>query len=104
MENASCEFSSRKVRELIKQKEAVGWSFIFMGCDIDAYEQGGQLGVRQSHTMNFKKDGQGYKTAWDDIERSMSSYRSKDMAGRVSQREDMFEGNKSAEEDWLNRS
>ena len=42
-ENASREFTSGNVRELIKEKEAAGWSFIFMGCDIDAYEQGGEL-------------------------------------------------------------
>tara|TARA_Y100001958_G_C21246515_1_gene577004 strand:+ start:374 stop:1069 length:696 start_codon:yes stop_codon:yes gene_type:complete len=102
-ENASREFTSHKVRELIKEKEAAGWSFIFMGCDIDAYVQGGELGVRQAHTMNFVKDGQGYQTAWEDMERSMTSYRSKDEAGRVSQREDMFEGQKSAEWDWESR-
>ena len=53
--------------------------------------------------MNFMKDGQGYETAWEDMERSMTSYRSKDEAGRVSQREDMFEGQKSAEWDWESR-
>ncbi|MDG1845503.1 MAG: hypothetical protein P8J01_03820 [Acidimicrobiales bacterium] len=103
-ENASKEFSAAKVRELIQQKEEQGWTFIFMGCDIDAYAQGGQLGVSDAHTMNFVKDETGYQAAWGDMERSMSSYRSKDASGRLSQRDDMFEGVKNSEEDWRSRT
>jgi hypothetical protein len=40
LENASREFTKDSVKELIRKKEAEGWTFSFLGADIDSYAVG----------------------------------------------------------------
>ncbi len=53
MENASKEFTQEKIKEFIKQKEAEGWKFIFLGANIDSYQVGGNMGVAASNIANY---------------------------------------------------
>ena len=44
MENASREYSSQRVKEMIKrQEEKYGWEFLFIGANIDAVETAARL-------------------------------------------------------------
>lgn len=54
-ENASKEFTKATIKDLIKSKEAEGWTFVFMGADIDAYAAGGSLGMSAGNTVNYQK-------------------------------------------------
>lgn len=54
LENASHEFSRRRIFELVEhQKERYGWSFIFVGADIDAFAEGGEIGIDRSDVFAF---------------------------------------------------
>ena len=54
-ENASSEFTRESVKTLLKEKESEGWTFAFLGADIDSYAVGGSVGVSPSNTANYVK-------------------------------------------------
>lgn len=63
LENASREFSLEKVKELIKQHEALGWSFMFLGATLDAVQVAESMGFSNSKSavydvQNFNKSMQ----------------------------------------------
>lgn len=45
MENASREYSSGKVAELIKECEKLGWGFVFLGADMNAFATASSFGA-----------------------------------------------------------
>jgi uncharacterized protein YegL len=53
MENASTEFTKETVKALIKQKESEGWTFSFLGANIDSYAVGSSLGVAPGNIANY---------------------------------------------------
>jgi len=54
-ENASYENSWTDLKALIAEKEAAGWEFVFMGCGIDAYDQGARMGLAAHRTMAYRR-------------------------------------------------
>lgn len=52
-ENNSCENDWKTLRKLISEKEEMGWEFLFMGCGIDAYEQGRKMGLSAAKTVSY---------------------------------------------------
>lgn len=44
------------LKALILEKEEAGWEFIFMGCGIDAYTQGSQMGIKAGKTISYGKN------------------------------------------------
>lgn len=44
------------IQQLIKAKENAGWEFVFMGCDVNAYLDGGMMGISQSKTVSYGDD------------------------------------------------
>lgn len=52
-ENASVEYDRATIFELIKQKTAKGWTFAFMGADMDAWKSASALGVNRQNTMSY---------------------------------------------------
>ena len=56
-ENASREFTSEKVKEMIKKKDKAGWGFLYLGVDVkDFYASSGsfsQTGIRASSSSTF---------------------------------------------------
>ena len=60
MENASREYSYRRVKQMIeRRKERCHWEFIFMGANIDAVEVAGRFGVDRMHSVRYEADGAG---------------------------------------------
>ena len=60
MENASKEFTYRKIKELIKhQQEKYDWEFIFLGANIDAAKEACNIGISEDNAFNYEasKDG-----------------------------------------------
>jgi hypothetical protein len=54
-ENSSTEFTKASVKALIKSKEDEGWTFAFLGADIDSYAVGGAIGMAAGNTANYVK-------------------------------------------------
>lgn len=54
MENASREYNSKKIKDMIKQKEGKeGWEFLFVAANIDAVETAENIGIRKERAANY---------------------------------------------------
>ena len=56
-ENASREFSKSQVKEMIEGHK--DWEFMYIGANIDSYNEGASIGIRKDNIANFKKDRKG---------------------------------------------
>lgn len=75
LENASHEWKLAAVRDLIKDREALGWSFIFMGANIDAFAEGGALGVRGAAVMDYAGTAEGNQVAYASLSSNVTRSR-----------------------------
>ena len=77
MENASREFSYRKIQSMIKhQKSKYNWEFIFLGANIDAVEVASHLGIDSNRAQSFHNDSAGISRNYEVLSETVSSYRS----------------------------
>lgn len=79
-ENSSEEYSRERVKELIEQQQnQYNWTFLFMGANIDAFEEAGSLGISSHTTSNYVADTQGMARSYG----ATSSYVGKVRTGSV---------------------
>lgn len=76
MENASCEYSSNKVKQLIeKQKTKYGWEFIFLGANMDAIATAEKFGIDANHCASYWADSQGTRLNYEVVSSAVSDFR-----------------------------
>ena len=57
MENASKEYSSRQIKEMIRRQEKkYGWEFLFVAANIDAVETAENIGIRRERAANYSAE------------------------------------------------
>ena len=76
-ENASRKHTRAAVFDLVKEREAAGWTFVFLGANQDSYVEAGGYGVSRGSTQNFKFDSGGVKSAFHSLSRASSSMNKK---------------------------
>ena len=59
MENASCKYTYDQVKALISRKEKEGWSFLFLGANIDAAAEADRIGISADHAATYLADDEG---------------------------------------------
>lgn len=64
LENASSKWTKPRVKELIEKKQADGWTVLFFGANIDAFAEGGGLGVRSFTTSGIAASAAGTQSAY----------------------------------------
>ena len=52
-ENASREYTSGDLLQLVKEKTAAGWTFVYIGAGIDAFGQAKEYGFAAAQTMSY---------------------------------------------------
>jgi len=52
-ENASREFTNESIKQMVKDREAKGWAFMFLGANIDAFAVGSQFGMGFANTASY---------------------------------------------------
>lgn len=52
-ENASQEYTSLQITDLINSHKKLNWDFIFLGANQDAIASGGQIGIAQGKSMTY---------------------------------------------------
>ncbi|WP_407271354.1 vWA domain-containing protein [Radiobacillus sp. PE A8.2] len=78
MENASREFSHDKVKQLIKrQQDEYNWEFIFMGANIDAAKEAGNIGIDVEHAYSFEASNKGVENMYVMAEEAITLKRKK---------------------------
>ena len=82
MENASSRYSYDKVQKMVKhQQEKYGWEFIFIGANIDAYEEAQRFGIRKDRAVNYVCDEVGTANVYAGVSKAVCAVMS---ASRVS--------------------
>lgn len=78
-ENSSKEWTKSQVKELVeKQRNDYNWDFVFLGANIDAMAEGGDLGVAAASSMTFS--GANAAAAMGSVSNYISSYRTSGVA------------------------
>lgn len=57
LENSSKEYTKEKIKELIKKHN--DWEFMYLGADIDSYEEGKSIGINSKNISNYSKKEKG---------------------------------------------
>jgi len=52
-ENASRQFTKQMVKDLIEERQKTGWTFAFLGADIDAYTASSAIGIAKGNTLDY---------------------------------------------------
>jgi uncharacterized protein YegL len=76
-ENASKEFTYKKVKELIRhQQEKYNWEFIFMGANIDAAKEAESIGITIENAYNFEASEKGVEKMYNIVSEAVMEKRS----------------------------
>ena len=76
MENASREYTYRRVKELIRrQQERYGWEFIFLGANIDAAREAARFGISEDRAANYHADSQGTAVIYEAVSEAVCNVR-----------------------------
>ena len=102
-ENSSREYDRASLFELVKKREADGWTFAYLGANQDSYEEGQKVGYAPGNTQNFAADAAGSSAAFASLSTSVARRRGKIRTGEAYDKADLFEGDKGAETDLKNR-
>mgnify|MGYP003305402067 CR=1 FL=1 len=71
-ENNSVEYNKDQVKSLIEKHS--NWEFIYIGADIDSFEEGGNIGIKKSNIANYKKDKRGVNSLFNSISRACCAF------------------------------
>lgn len=76
MENASREYSSDEVKEMIeKHKKSDDWEFLFIGANIDAVETAKHIGINADRAVNYHADKKGTNVVYRAMEKAVGCVR-----------------------------
>ena len=56
MENASCEYNGKTIKELVERLRGEGWTFTYMGANQDAVEVAMKLSIRNSRNFAYSNE------------------------------------------------
>lgn len=76
MENTSHEFSQPQIKRMVEHQQAnYGWTFTFLGANIDAVSVGRGLGVPVASSLTYDANGQGVNASFAAASTAMSTLR-----------------------------
>ncbi len=76
MENASRKYSYNDVKNLISRQQELGWEFLFLGANIDAYEEGQKFGISDDHVCEYVQNSEGVKEQYSRMNKAIYQMRS----------------------------
>lgn len=75
-ENSSKEHTKEQVKEMVlHQMEKYGWEFLYLGANVDAFDEAQQLGIKPDMAMNFAPSARGVRSALLGTSAAVRSYR-----------------------------
>jgi hypothetical protein len=74
-ENQSREFNAAVIKDLVTQREAEGWSFVFLAANQDAFATAAFYGISAAHTQNFASSSEGTAQAYTSMSNTTRSLR-----------------------------
>lgn len=75
-ENSSLEYTKDQIKEMIEhQQSKYSWNFIFLGANMDAIQEGGSVGFRDTQCLNFMSNSDGVSEVYSQLSTYVTSYR-----------------------------
>jgi uncharacterized protein YegL len=75
-ENSSKEYKKAAIKEMIQSREASGlWSFIYLGANVDAFEEGQEMGFNRKNTAGYAATKQGVGETYTTLSASVGGMR-----------------------------
>ncbi len=75
-ENASREFSTERIRELVERREREdGWTFVYLAADVDAFAEASLRGIRADRAYQFSKEAGKPGLAFERMSARVSDYK-----------------------------
>ena len=71
-ENSSTTYTKEEIKKLIQKHET--WEFIYIGADIDSYEEAFKLGIKNSNIANYEKSQKGIRKLYSAIGKVSKSF------------------------------
>ncbi len=75
LENASREFNQRRVFDMIRNREARGYEFVYLGANQDAYAEASHVGVAASNVRGWVHTDAGTRRMHQRLNERISAYR-----------------------------
>lgn len=99
LENASREFTRSDIKEMIGEREAAGWTFVYLSAGLDAYDDATSYGYGAGSVQAWAPDAEGAALAFASLDMAVGEMRTKVRHSAPVDRRDLFEGHKPAEVD-----
>ena len=75
-ENASKEFTTKQVKELIdRQSNEYNWTFTYLGANQDAWAVGAAMGISKDAVLNYAANTSGVLNSWSSLNSKVSAFR-----------------------------
>lgn len=75
-ENSSREWKREAVKQLVEKCTADGWDFVYLGANVEAFDEAGGIGVSMRSTLNYTPDSASVRSAFDSTSMNIASTRS----------------------------
>ena len=69
LENSSREYSRSKIKKMIKERK--DWEFLYLGANIDSYDEADSIGIRKNRVSNYKASKTGTKKMFQVLEKAV---------------------------------
>ena len=93
LENASREYDRATVFALVDQRaQEQDWTFVFLGANQNAYEEGAKVGVAAGNTADWDASAAGTKDMFRKLSQATAAYRGKPSMQRVRDKADYLRG------------
>jgi hypothetical protein len=96
-ENSSREFTLARIRQLVTEKQAQGWTFVFLSAALEVYGEAQAMGIHAGSVQAFARNARGTALAFADLNTKMVDYRTKKRQGLDTVAEPFFGDDKPAE-------
>ena len=97
-ENQSREFTLDRIRQLVTEKQAQGWTFVFLSAALDVYGEANAMGVHAGSAQAFRANAVGTAIAFTALNDKMTALRSKKRQGLDTAADPFFGDDKPAED------
>jgi len=75
MDNLSREYTSKTIKEMIKEKQEIGWEFIFLGSELDPVETVELYGIKSGRASKYTSSSYGERQKFNVLSDTISDYR-----------------------------
>lgn len=75
-ENSSTLYTKNDIFKMITKMENKGWTFIYLGSNQDAFQEGSKIGIKSNRSMTYKASEDGINFAYTSISDYVKTYRS----------------------------